>query len=70
MPFNIKGYICLKFTVLWGLAASFVIGAVHRFVYMLIVKTPFALGIVLLSVFSGGIYRRFCSNPYRACKAA
>ena len=59
MPFNVKGYICLKFTVLWGLAASFVIGAVHRFVYMLIVKTPFALGIVLLSVFSAAFIADF-----------
>jgi len=59
MPFNVKGYICLKFTVLWGLAASFVIGAVHRFVYMLIVKTPFALGIVLLSVFSAAFITDF-----------
>lgn len=51
MPFNIKGYVCLKFTILWGLAASFIIGAVHRFVYMIIRLTPFTLGVVLLSVF-------------------
>ena len=30
MPFNIKGYVCLKFTILWGLAASFIIGAILR----------------------------------------
>lgn len=51
MPFNIKGYVCLKFTILWGLAASFIIGAIHRFIYMLIEKTPFALGVILLAVF-------------------
>lgn len=59
MPFNIKGYVCLKFTVLWGLAASFIIGAVHRFVYMLIDKTPFALGVILLSVFSAAFIADF-----------
>lgn len=59
MPFNIKGYVCLKFTILWGLAASFIIGAVHRFVYMLIVKTPFVLGIILLAVFSAAFIADF-----------
>ena len=50
-PFNVKGYICLEFTILWGLAAAFVVGAVHPFVFMLIGKTPFVLGIILMSVF-------------------
>ena len=59
MPFNIKGYVCLKFTILWGLAASFIIGAVHRFVYMLIVRTPFVLGAILLAVFSAAFIADF-----------
>ena len=59
MPFNIKGYVCLKFTILWGLAASFIIGAVHRFVYMLIVRTPFVLGVILLAVFSAAFISDF-----------
>ncbi len=59
MPFNIKGYVCLKFTILWGLAASFIIGAVHRFVYVLIVKTPFVLGVILLAVFSAAFIADF-----------
>lgn len=49
-PFNVKGYICLEFTILWGLAAAFVVGAVHPFVFMLIKKTPFVLGITLMAV--------------------
>lgn len=59
MPFNIKGYICLKFTVLWGLAAAFIVGAVHRFVYMLIVKMPAVPGIILLSVFAAAFITDF-----------
>lgn len=59
MPFNIKGYICLKFTVLWGLAATFIVGAVHRFVYMLIVKMPAVPGIILLSVFAAAFITDF-----------
>ena len=49
-PFNVKGYICLEFTVLWGLATAFVVGAVHPFVFMVINKTPFVFGVILMSV--------------------
>ena len=59
MPFNIKGYVCLKFTILWGVAASFIIGAIHRFIYMLIEKTPFALGVILLAIFSAAFIADF-----------
>ena len=59
MPFNIKGYVCLKFTILWGLAASFIIGAIHRFIYMLIEKTQFVLGVILLAVFSAAFIADF-----------
>ena len=59
MPFNIKGYVCLKFTILWGLAASFIIGAIHRFIYMLIEETPFVLGVILLAVFSAAFIADF-----------
>lgn len=52
-PFNIRGYICLEFTILWGLAASFVVGAVHPFVYTVITKIPFVIGVILLAVFLG-----------------
>ena len=50
-PFNVKGYICLEFTILWGLAAALVVVAVHPFVFMLIKKTPFILGIIIMAVF-------------------
>ena len=50
-PFNVKGYICLEFTILWGLAAAFIVGAVHPFVFMLIEKTPMMLGGILMAVF-------------------
>lgn len=50
-PFNVKGYICLEFTILWGLAAAFIVGAVHPFVFMLIEKTPMMPGGILMAVF-------------------
>ncbi len=48
LPFNFKGYICLKFSVMWGIAAAFAVGAVHPFIYFLIQKTPFLIGATVL----------------------
>lgn len=31
-PFNIKGYVCLKFSILWGLACSFIMLVIHPIV--------------------------------------
>lgn len=50
MPFNLKGYICLKFSLMWGFAATFVVGAIHKFVYFIVEKTPFTLGLILMLV--------------------
>lgn len=33
MPFNIKGYICLSFSIMWGLAAVFIINIIHPFIF-------------------------------------
>lgn len=49
-PFNIKGYICLKFSVYWGLACTFVMEIVHPVIYGVITKIPHIFGVVLLSL--------------------
>lgn len=50
-PFNIKGYVCLKFSIYWGLACTFVMDVVHPVIYKFITIIPRILGIVLISVF-------------------
>lgn len=50
-PFNIKGYVCPEFTIIWGLGACMAVGAVHPFIYMSITKLPFIPGVIMLSVF-------------------
>lgn len=32
-PFNVKGYICLKFSILWGLACTFIMVALHPAIF-------------------------------------
>lgn len=50
MPFNFKGYICLAFSLLWGLACILVVRVVHPLIMTLIGWIPRTLGIVLLCV--------------------
>lgn len=54
-PFNIKGYICLSFSIMWGLAAVFVIEIVHlpisKFVSILDNKFGNVLLVLFISYF-------------------
>ncbi len=47
-PFNIKGYICLRFSLLWGGACVLVINVIHPTIMTLIHFLPPISGIVLL----------------------
>lgn len=49
-PFNVKGYICLKFSILWGLACTFIMDVLHPLIYKAITWIPFIPGVVLLSI--------------------
>lgn len=55
-PFNIRGYVCLKFSVYWGLACTFVMDIVHPLIYRLITAVPRIPGtvvlVLLMSVFA------------------
>ncbi len=50
IPFNIKGYVCLKFSIYWGLACTFVMDIVHPIIYKFITGIPKVLGVVLITV--------------------
>lgn len=49
-PFNVCGYICLKFSILWGLACTFVMDIVHPLIYKVIRIVPFTVGLIVLIV--------------------
>lgn len=51
IPFHINGYVCLKFSVLWGLACSFIMLVLHPLIYKFILIFPNSVGAVLLIVF-------------------
>ncbi len=54
-PFNIGGYICLKFSIAWGLACLFVVDILHPTIQWLIALVPRGLGWVLLGIFAAGM---------------
>lgn len=49
-PFNFHGYICLKFSIEWGIACLIVVDLVHTFFASIIKHFPRAPGIILLTV--------------------
>ena len=49
-PFNIRGYVCLKFSVLWGLACSFIMLVLHPIIYKFVKVFPKTVGIILLVI--------------------
>lgn len=68
-PFNINGYVCLKFSILWGLACTFVMLILHPMVVGFIHLIPHFVGVALLAsllsalgvdfVFTVGTIRNF-----------
>lgn len=49
-PLNIMGYVCLKFSIIWGFACTFIMLILHPIIFGLIRLMPFVLGIILLVI--------------------
>lgn len=47
-PFNLSGYICLRFSILWGFACLFVVKLLHPTVLLLVRLLPRLIGLPLL----------------------
>ncbi|MBR6242305.1 MAG: hypothetical protein IKQ90_02280 [Ruminococcus sp.] len=52
--FNLKGYICLKFSLLWGVACLVAVRLIHPAVCRFVEHFPHDPGVVLLAVFTVG----------------
>lgn len=51
MPFNIQGYVCLKFSILWGLGGVFIMRLVHPFILRFICWIPKPIGFTIITLF-------------------
>ena len=52
-PFNLSGYICLRFSVAWGFACMFVVKLLHPTVLLTVRLIPRTLGVMLLAALGG-----------------
>ena len=52
-PHNLNGYICLRFSILWGLACVFVVDIIHPTVMVGIHALPHTVGVVCLVFLCG-----------------
>ena len=50
--FNLNGYICLGFSIIWGLACVFVINIIHPLIYTFVTFIPEKVGIIAVIVCS------------------
>lgn len=51
-PLNIKGYVCLEFSLAWGVACVFVVDVFHPLIVKLVSVIPATFGWVLLGIFA------------------
>lgn len=51
-PFNIGGYICLPFSIMWGFAVVFAVWFVHAPIMAVVEKIPYAVKIVIIIIFA------------------
>ena len=49
-PFNIHGYVCLKFSIYWGLACTFIMDVLHQIIYKGITLMPHIVGMILICI--------------------
>lgn len=54
-PLNINGYICLKFSLMWGFVCLLIINIIHPIIYNIVELVPVNLGKGLLVILLAGI---------------
>ena len=50
LPFNIGGYVCLLFSLIWGVACVFVVYFVHPLIHQVLSLIPHTAGIALIAI--------------------
>ena len=50
-PFNIRGYICLQFSLVWGLACLVIVDRIHPFIEIIVKYIPVLASQIALTVF-------------------
>ncbi len=54
-PFNLMGYICLRFSLMWGVACVVVMDVIHPIIMRAVSWIPHTLGTILICVFAAAM---------------
>lgn len=68
MPLNLNGYVCLLFSLVWGLACLFIVAVFHPMVLRLLAWVPTIPGWILLALFTATILTDFILTALEAAK--
>lgn len=58
-PFQLGGYICLEFSLMWGLAVTFTVRLIHPAILSFVKLLPHLVGWILIGVLSGAFVADF-----------
>lgn len=50
LPFNIGGYVCLLFSLIWGVACVFIVYFIHPLIHQVLSLIPHTAGIALIAI--------------------
>lgn len=56
MPLNLNGYVCLPFSLIWGVACVAIVDFIHPLIHGGLTHIPFILGIILIVVFGAAVF--------------
>lgn len=68
MPLNIGGYVCLLFSLVWGVACVFIVKVIHPLIARLVGMIPFTAGVVILCILVGATCADICVTTLRVLK--
>ncbi len=60
IPFNIGGYVCLTFSLMWGVACLIIVKGIHPLIYKGLELLPLPVGVALIIVLSGILIADIC----------
>lgn len=66
--FNIHGYVCLSFSIMWGILCTFVVKVIHPLIMKLIDGMPHILGLIFLLIISVAFFVDLVVTIMAICK--
>ena len=54
-PLNIGGYVCVLFSLIWGVFCVLIVKVIHPLIYKVLTMIPFVLGIIVMACLAVGL---------------